>query len=53
MNYTVADMRLICAWCNTIMRSPERFCHDEVPESHGVCQCCAVKMGMPPELLHY
>lgn len=53
MTYIAADFRLICAWCNTIMRSPERHCHDDVPESHGVCSCCAVKMGMPEHLLHY
>lgn len=53
MTYINADFRLICAWCNTVMRSPERMCHDEVPESHGVCSCCATAMGMPAHLLHY
>ncbi len=50
MNFIAADFRMICAWCNTTIRGPERHIHDEVPESHGVCNCCAVKMGMPEEL---
>lgn len=50
-NWTAADFRLICAWCNTEIRGPERITDEEVPESHGVCHCCAVSMGMPEELL--
>jgi hypothetical protein len=52
MSYTAADFRLICAWCNTIIRDAQSASYEEVPESHGVCHCCAVKMGMPAELLH-
>lgn len=50
MNYVTADLRLICAWCNTLMRAPQNEdSMEEVPESHGICRCCAVKLGLPED----
>ena len=53
MSYSASDFRMICAWCDTEIRGPEKETQDEVPESHGVCRCCAVKMGMPEDRLVY
>ncbi len=49
MNYVTGDFRLICAWCNTEMRAPQTQEHDEVPESHGICRCCATQLGLPED----
>ncbi len=43
--------RVLCAWCSTELRAPRiRLPHLPVPESHGICVACAVRLGMPPEL---
>lgn len=53
MSYVAADFRLICAWCNIEMRAPQSPESHDVPESHGVCRCCAVQMGLPEHLIVY
>lgn len=50
MGYVTAELRLICAWCNTEMRAPQAEQQEaEVPESHGVCRSCAISLGLPED----
>lgn len=50
MSYVTGDFRLICAWCNTVMRAPQNEeLSEEVPESHGICRCCATQLGLPED----
>ena len=51
MKFKLEDFRVLCAWCNTVIRAPLRATCDEVPESHGVCRQCALNMGLPPHLI--
>ncbi|MCA9793198.1 MAG: hypothetical protein KC910_15420 [Candidatus Eremiobacteraeota bacterium] len=48
--YRLEEFRVICAWCHSIIQSP-KCARGEVPESHGVCRGCAIKMGLPAHLL--
>lgn len=51
--YAPEDFRLLCAWCREEMRPNQNSpgCGEPVPESHGICIPCAVKLGMPLERL--
>ncbi len=47
------DFRILCAWCREEMRSNSATppSSGEVPESHGICIPCALRLGLPPERL--
>lgn len=47
------DFRILCAWCREEMRpnSPSSAVSGPVPESHGICVPCALRLGLPPERL--
>ncbi len=49
--YTADDFRILCAWCQSEIRAPRRLSLEAPPESHGVCRCCAINMGLPPHLI--
>lgn len=56
MSYTAEEMRLLCAWCGKEMRAAARQekTHDGgAPETHGICNECAVQLGLPEDRLAY
>jgi hypothetical protein len=43
------EFRVSCAWCGVEMQAPKVLREGPAPESHGICSCCAVRMGMPAD----
>lgn len=41
--------RVLCAWCNFELRAPLLRTSKPAPESHGICESCAVNLGMPAD----
>lgn len=48
-SWTPEHFRVLCAWCNFELRAPLLRTSRPAPESHGICEACAVNLGMPAD----